>query len=169
MKKTFDSFSRNIDPKDPEYLNLLEVLRKKFKERNIEELSGAEMQALIVELVDLRKKINELNDKDERLGRKYNGDAKFVRIHKRALNLRPPLADTNPVMCAILTSVKSEVDDAVSGNRAMLDNQAYFTKASRRMIIDSCKAAHVVYSADQVRDLAELVSAEYIEERRKAS
>ncbi|MDE7324671.1 MAG: DEAD/DEAH box helicase family protein, partial [Lachnospiraceae bacterium] len=44
LEKTRQELERNLDPKDPEYISLLEELKRIFKKKNIEELTADEMK-----------------------------------------------------------------------------------------------------------------------------
>ncbi|MBR0290263.1 MAG: type I restriction endonuclease subunit R, partial [Selenomonadaceae bacterium] len=82
-RETCIEFDINADKKDPEYITLLEELRRILEQHNIEEMTAAQMQIEQQELDALRKKIHDLNAKNDRLTAKYSGDKKFMRIHKR--------------------------------------------------------------------------------------
>ena len=47
---------RCLDPKDPEYLSLLDELKRVFKKKNIEELTSDEMKQMMGELNALKRK-----------------------------------------------------------------------------------------------------------------
>ena len=82
-----------MDPKDPEYVALLDELKRIFKKKNIEELTSDEMKDLMGELDDLRKKAEKKNHEDQMLAKKYNGDVKYMRTHKRIMESPPPIAE----------------------------------------------------------------------------
>ncbi|WP_443090183.1 DEAD/DEAH box helicase family protein [Basfia succiniciproducens] len=44
MRKTREAMARNIDPKDPEYVALLDELKRLFENRNVQAVTQAEMQ-----------------------------------------------------------------------------------------------------------------------------
>ena len=78
LKRTYESFARNFDVKDPEYVNLLEELRSRFEKVNIEEMASADMVESTKELDSLRAKMNDLNRRNAALAKKYDGDEKFA-------------------------------------------------------------------------------------------
>ena len=47
---------RCLDPKDPEYISLLDELKRVFKKKNIEELTSDEMKQMMSELDALKKR-----------------------------------------------------------------------------------------------------------------
>ena len=52
---------RCFDPKDPEYISLLDELKRVFKKKNIEELTADEMKQMMGELDALKKKAEKRN------------------------------------------------------------------------------------------------------------
>ena len=66
---------RCLDPKDPEYISLLDELKRVFKKKNIEELTADEMKQMMGNLNALKKKAEKRNLADRMLAAKYSGDA----------------------------------------------------------------------------------------------
>lgn len=169
LKRTYESFARNFDVKDPEYVNLLEELRSRFEKVNIEEMASADMVESTKELDSLRAKMNDLNRRNAALAKKYDGDEKFARVHKQAMRTPPPLTTSPATMFGILSSVKREVDEAVMNNRNVLGNAAFFARQVLRLVVGACKDAGVKYNAVQVKSVADCVSREYVDERGRAA
>ena len=84
---------RCLDPKDPEYISLLDELKRVFKKKNIEELTADEMKQMMGDLNALKKKAEKRNLADRMLAVKYSGDVKYMRTHKRIMNSPPPITD----------------------------------------------------------------------------
>lgn len=169
LKRTYESFARNFDVKDPEYVNLLEELRSRFEKVNIEEMASADMVESTKELDSLRAKMNDLNRRNAALAKKYDGDEKFARVHKQAMRTPPPLTTSPATMFGILSSVKREADKAVMNNRNVLGNAAFFARQVLRLVVGACKDAGVKYNAVQVKSVADCVSREYVDERGRAA
>lgn len=55
LEKTRRELERSLDPKDTEYISLLDELKRIFKKKNIEELTADEMKSNIDELERIRK------------------------------------------------------------------------------------------------------------------
>lgn len=87
LEKTRREMERSLDPKDPEYVSLLDELKRIFKKKNIEELTAEEMKEHIQDLERIRKAAAQQNLRDQMLCSKYGNDAKYMRTHKR---LRTP-------------------------------------------------------------------------------
>jgi len=96
LERTRREMQRNLDPKDPEYVTLLEELQRLLSKKHIEELNAEEMKANITELERIRKVAEQRNLADQMLTAKYENDPKFMRTHKRLKATPPPLA-SDPV------------------------------------------------------------------------
>ena len=164
LEKTRRELERSLDPKDPEYISLLDELKRIFKKKNIEELTADEMKANIDELERIRKAAVQQNLRDQMLCAKYGNDAKFMRTHKRLKETPPPIG-SDPVIFGILMGVKTEVDQKVLKNQRMMDNHAYFTQEIMPTIIQSCRTHGVQPTLDQVRYIDTCISDEYFAER----
>ncbi|MCD8017219.1 MAG: DEAD/DEAH box helicase family protein [Oscillospiraceae bacterium] len=101
LEKTRRELERCLDPKDPEYISLLEELKRIFKKKNIEELTADEMKQNIEELERIRSTAQHQNLRDQMLCTKYGGDPKYMRTHKRLKSSPPPIG-SDPVIFNIL-------------------------------------------------------------------
>ena len=128
-----------------------------------------DMVASIDELKSLKKRMDELNRRDEQLAKKYGGDTKFMRVHKKALRTPPPLTTSPAKLFVVLSRVKGAVDDEVMHNEHVLDNQPLFKKKVRQLVLVSCDTSRVEGTMDTVDRVADDISHEYFEERRKVS
>lgn len=164
LEKTRRELERNLDPKDPEYITLLEELKRIFKKKNIEELTADEMTAHIEALERIRKTASQQNLRDQMLCAKYDGDKKYMRTHKR-LKQSPPPIGSDPVIFGILSNIKSVVDLKVMNNQHILDNHAYFNKEILPTIIQACRSKGVQPTFDQVNFIDTCICQEYFSER----
>lgn len=153
-----------LDPKDPEYIALLDELKRIFKKKNIEELTSEEMQDLMGDLDSLRQRAEKHNQADRLLANKYKGDAKFMRTHKRIMSNPPPIADAITVH-KILMKIKCQADETIAHNESLLDNQPYFTKIVMPYVLTACKEENTAVSMPQVQFINNCISQEYFEER----
>lgn len=153
-----------LDPKDPEYISLLDELKRIFKKKNIEELTADEMKKMTEELDALRKKAEKRNREDAMLAAKYRGDVKFMRTHKRIMSSPPPIG--NPItVFRILLNVKDLADDKIAHNESILDNQPYFFKELRPVIKGACREQNVSLTRPQLDFIDTCISSEYFDER----
>ncbi|MCD7998352.1 MAG: DEAD/DEAH box helicase family protein [Clostridiales bacterium] len=159
---------RCLDPQDPEYISLLDELKRIFKKKNIEELTADEMKKMTEELDALRKTAEQHNHADQMLAAKYGGDVKFMRTHKRIMGTPPPIADAMTVH-KILMFVKTKADDQIAHNESVLDNEAFFMRSLQPFIITACKQQGTKVSIPQVKFIDACLSQEYFAERNWAS
>jgi len=169
LRKTYAAFASTLDRDDPEYLSLMEELRKKFRSVNIEELTGDQMRGYIVDLDELKTQIDSLNNKDANLCAKYAGDAKFLRIHKTMLRTPPPIAADKITAFEILALVKQQTDQMIENNENVLDNEPLFEKRILKILKDSCQAQSRQPSLEQVSCIGRFITDQYQQERRIAS
>lgn len=164
LEKTRRELERSLDPKDPEYISLLDELKRIFKKKNIEELTADEMKDNIQDLERIRKAAAQQNLRDQMLCSKYGNDAKYMRTHKR-LKASPPPIGTDSVIFDVLTGVKAAVDQKVLKNQRMMDNHAFFSQEIMPSIIQSCRKSGVKPTLDQVKFIDQCISTEYFAER----
>lgn len=164
LEKTRRELERSLDPKDPEYVSLLDELKRIFKKKNIEELTADEMKEHIQDLERIRKTAAQQNLRDQMLCSKYGNDAKYMRTHKR-LKASPPPIGADSVIFDVLMGVKAEVDQKVLKNQRMMDNHAFFSQEIMPSIIQSCRKSGVKPTLDQVKFIDQCISTEYFAER----
>lgn len=155
---------RCLDPKDPEYISLLDELKRVFKKKNIEELTADEMKQMMGDLNALKKKAEKRNLADRMLAVKYSGDVKYMRTHKRIMNSPPPITDAVTIY-RILMTVKSKADDQIAHNENILDNEEYFIKSLQPIILRACMGEKVKLDKPQLMFIDNCLSKEYILER----
>ena len=166
-RKTCREFEINADKKDFEYLALLDELRRILGKYNIEEMTSSEMQTEKIELGELRKKIHNLNEMNSRLTARYNGDKKFMRIHKR---LAVKSEFTSPTkLYQMLITLKNSVDDMILTNYAVIDNKAYFERELCTDLKAAMKNFEIRLTAAAIRSFGEVIAQEYIVERNSTS
>lgn len=157
-----------LDPKDPEYITLLEELQRLLAKKNIEELTADEMTANMEELERIRKAAEQKNHADSMLAAKYEGDVKFMRTHKRLKENPPPIAG-DVTINQILLNLKHSVDAQIIANSHLLDNEPYFMHGMFPLIKQEFDRHHLKYSASQVKYVGICISNEYFTERNFAS
>lgn len=134
-RRTVRAFTQNIDPDDPEYITLQEAFLIRFKEHGFEPKSISELEQQGKELDEILKKLDELQKKNAVLLRKYNGDAKFARVHKRireenlarkVANRQPIVSDYDMTIMDVLLSIKGDIDQKVYDRNDIIKKDAYF-------------------------------------------
>lgn len=168
LDRTRREMQRSLDPKDPEYITLLEELQRLLSKKHIEELTAEEMSDYISELDRIRKAAEQCNLADQMLTAKYENDVKFMRTHKRLRETPPPLA-SDSILHNVLLSLKHSVDARVLSNQHLLDNEPYFMQDMFPLIKQELTANRVKFTASQIKYVGSCISHEYFSERNWAS
>lgn len=168
LERTRRELSHSLDPKDPEYVSFLEELRRIFAQKNVEELTASEMEESMSLLEDLRRRAAAQNRRDEMLCRKYRGDVKFLRSHKRLRERCSDVILQDTVLYRVLMSMKDAADEMVLLNSHILDSEGYFMQEMERVAVKSCEDNNISLSSTRVvRCLSRCVSREYYAERKE--
>ena len=142
-RKTVRAFVDNFDHDDPEYITLQEAFLLRFKQHGFEPKSVSELEDQGKELDEILKKLNDLQTRNKALLRKYNGDAKFARVHKRireenqirkTANKEPIVSDFDVNIMNVLLSIKTDIDQVVYDRNDVLKKDAYFEQTVMQQI-----------------------------------
>lgn len=134
-RRTVRAFTSNFDQEDPEYITLQEAFLQRFKEHGFTPMSISEIEEQGRELDEILKKLNELQQRNSALLRKYSGDAKFARVHKRireenqarkARNAAPIVSDFDIQIMNVLLKIKTNIDQKVYDKNDILKKDTYF-------------------------------------------
>lgn len=168
MHTACGSFSGNKDPKDPKFVNLMEELGKKLRRANMEEteLTTDEMTGLIGEFEELKRQADEINRRNDMLANKYDGDEKYMRIHKEMMTDSDPVTDSDRQLFGILSTAKKTIDGMVGKNAATLDQPAVFKRSIGPKIINAFKDNGTSYSSTQLNTTIGRIYNEYSDERK---
>ncbi|MFN2355234.1 MAG: type I restriction endonuclease subunit R [Desulfopila sp.] len=134
LRRTREALADNFDQQDLRFITLKEELERLFKKKKLSEVSQEEMTANIGALDAIHEKVKELNRKNNQLRAKYQGDAKYTRIHKRLME-RSTLSKTERRIFEALTGVKQQADDQVLQNTQLLTNEAFFERMMMPIVI----------------------------------
>lgn len=128
-------FTENTDPDDPEYITLRDAFMRRFKEHGFVVDSIAKFNQESKELDEIIERLIKLQENNNRLLRKYNGDTKFANVHKRireenkrrfAEHKAAIFSYYDDNIVAILTDIKSEIDQKVYDRNDILKKDEYF-------------------------------------------
>lgn len=145
-QKTIHAFTANVDQDDPEYITLREAFIQRFKEHGFVIDTIDDFNEHSKALDEVLKKLAELQKRNAVLLKKYNGDAKFVRVHKRIheenevrvkQGRKPILSQYDDVVRDILLSIKSDIDQKVYDRNDILKKDAYFEQTVMAQIVAS--------------------------------
>jgi type I restriction enzyme R subunit len=164
LRQTREAMASNFDQQDPKFLSLREELERLFKKKKLSEVSQKEMTANIGALNAIHDKVKELNRLNNQLRHKYQGDAKYTRIHKR-LNESGDFTKTERQLFEALINVKSQADDHVLQNTQLLNNESYFERMMQPIVIgEFYNRQNIKLTPDATRAINHLVVSEYMNE-----
>lgn len=134
-RRTIHFFTENIDQDDPEYISIREAFMQKFKEFGFTADTVHEFTERSKVLDEVLKKLAELRKRNNALVRKYGGDAKFARVHKRireenvqrkARGQAVIIGEFDESIMEVLKAIKADVDRKVFDRNDILKKDAYF-------------------------------------------
>ncbi len=142
-RDTIRAFLDNIDPDDPEFITLREAFTERFKEHGFVIDSIAKFNEETAELDRIINRLKDIQRANKALLGKYNGDAKFARVHKRIreINSERKKKEQKPVftfsdyeISIILNMIKEDVDKRVYDKNDILKKDAYFEQTVLQIV-----------------------------------
>lgn len=82
-ERTITAFTQNFDQEDPEYITLRDAFMQRFKEHGFVIDSIAKFNEESSALDDIIKRLQDMQKRNNVLLKRYKGDEKFARVHKR--------------------------------------------------------------------------------------
>ena len=137
LQKTIRKFAENIDQEDPEYITLREAFHERFREHGFAPRTMDDFNAYSKAMDEILEKLTELQKKNNALLRRYNGDAKYARVHKRIREEsarrkregKPSiLSKYDEDIVSSLRMIKDKIDQKVYDRNDILKKDAYFEK-----------------------------------------
>lgn len=156
----------NFDKKDPKFISLFEELKRLFKKKNIEELDSAEMDTAIKIWKTFTNRQTHWTIRMQ-LAAKYENDTKFAKIHKRIRENNLPVLNTDTELHEVLLTIKHKTDKTVINNQAILNNEDFFTEATKRTIIEVMEEKGI-RNLELVKFINQTLVNEYFEQRKAA-
>ena len=138
LRKTRESLQHNFDQIDPQFVSLREELERIFKNRNLSEISQADMVENMHLLQKIYDRAKELNRKNALLKAKYDNDYKYARVHKR-LNEKGILNAKEMQLHKALMQVKQHVDNKLGGQEDIVKNEAFFKRYLLQLVVQEFK------------------------------
>lgn len=145
LQKTVRRFAENVDQEDPEFITLREAFRQRFKEHGFTPQNMDEFNVYSAAMDEILEKLADLQRRNNALLRRYNGDAKFARVHKRIReeNQRRKaegraiiISEYDENLVSALMAIKSTIDRKVYDRRDILKKDAYFEQTVMKEITD---------------------------------
>ena len=163
LRKTREGLLSNFDKDDPEFIALREELERIFKKKNLGEVSQVEMRENMALLDSIYVKVKELNRKNELIRNKYQGDAKFARIHKR-LMAKPEMSREQAKIHEALTGVKADADEKVLNLSQILENVSFFENQMMPSVIKRFKMEQKLpLDVQAIKSINQMILKEYLE------
>ena len=151
-QQSIHAFTNNVDQDDPEYITLRQAFVERFKEHGFVVNTVSEFEHYSKELDEVMKKLAELQQKNNALLKKYNGDAKFARVHKRireeneqrkAAGKKPLISTMDVEIMNVLTAIKNEIDQKVYDRNDILKKDDYFKQTVMVQITNGMNKLHL--------------------------
>lgn len=142
-QRTISSFTQNFDQDDPEFMSLRDAFMERFKEHGFVIDSIAKFNEETQALDEIIVRLQELQKRNNVLLRKYNGDEKFVRVHKRIREAnkqreekgqKPMFSFLDDEIASILNIIKKDVDAKVYDRNDILKKDAYFNRTVMTLV-----------------------------------
>lgn len=146
---TVSAFTSDFDHDDPEFITLHEAFIQRFKEHNFRVDTVAQFTEETRALDEIIQRLRDLQRRNNALVKKYNGDTKFARVHKRIReeNQRRTAEGKSPMfsllddeIMVILKIIKEDIDTEVYNRDNILKHDAYFGRTVFKLIHDSLRA-----------------------------
>ncbi|VEU66248.1 Type I restriction enzyme EcoR124II R protein [Mesomycoplasma conjunctivae] len=164
-------FEANIDTKDPEYSSLLSIIRDKFAKRGFIIKNMDEFYESSTFLDKTLSNIKKINKDNNNLLAKYDNDQKFVRIHKRILDLNKKHADekselilsnNNHEIMNVLKMIKNNIDNEIYKKRSILNNQGFFKKTISSTIYNIFEEEKIEMNNEDIKFIINNIEEGYI-------
>lgn len=143
---TITSFTQNFDQEDPEFISLREAFMQRFREHGFVVDTIAKFNEETKALDEIIQRLQELQKRNNALVKKYKGDVKFARVHKRIREInqerkeqgrKPMFSFLDDEIMAILNTIKDDIDAKVYDRNDILKKDAYFGRTVT-MLINNC-------------------------------
>lgn len=120
---------------------------------------------------EVMKKIREINRRNNVLKRKYKGDERFVRIHKRIEEQnrqrpeRPIISKQEYEIAENLVRMKDIIDQRIYDNINILDNEASFQQDVLSLIGKCLLDMNIQTDIKDRKYINNLITSEYLQQR----
>ena len=145
-QRTITSFTQNFDQEDPEFISIREAFMQRFREHGFVVDTIAKFNEETKALDEIIQRLQELQKRNNALVKKYKGDVKFARVHKRIREInqerkeqgrKPMFSFLDDEIMAILNTIKDDIDAKVYDRNDILKKDAYFGRTVT-MLINNC-------------------------------
>ncbi|WP_045114031.1 type I restriction endonuclease subunit R [Microscilla marina] len=161
LQKTREALADNFDQADPEFVSLMDELKRLFKQKNLHEVSKEEMQANMAALRRVYDAARELERKNRLIQARFDNDQKYLRLYKR-LREQEMLNVKDFKLMEALKTLKGAVDQKVLQNQQMLGNESFAEQAMLSLVAKQLKG--IGADATTLKKVNTLLATEYFNE-----
>lgn len=166
-------FEANFDTKEDKYVILADEFREYFRKKGFVPQTTEEAKASIRYMDEVMKKIREINRRNNVLKRKYKGDERFVRIHKRIEEQNqkrehPIISAQEYEIAENLAKMKDEIDRRLFLDINILDNVPAFQQDVLAIIGKELLSMNIRADLKDRKYINNLITTEYLQQRNYA-
>lgn len=171
LNKTLHELKEYYDPEDPQFITLAEAFKLRFKQHKFKPENMAQYNEENAAMDEIYKKIRELRRKDDSLLSRYNGDKKFVRVHKRIVeentkrkerHAQPIISTMTDDIVEAMMTVKQIIDQQVYDRNDILKKDAYFAETVWALIDESLYNLNIKSEVEDCDFIQSKVSKQYL-------
>ncbi|MDD5810536.1 MAG: DEAD/DEAH box helicase family protein [Treponema sp.] len=171
LNKTLHELRDYYDQEDPQYITLAEAFKLRFKQHKFKPESIAQYNEENAAMDEIYKKIRTLRRKDDALLARYNGDKKFVRVHKRIVeentkrterHAQPIISTMTDDIVEAMMTVKNIIDQQVYDRNDILKKDAYFAETVWSLIDDSLYKLNIKSEVEDCDFIQSRISKQYL-------
>lgn len=171
LQKVIRKFTENIDSEDPVYITLREAFHQLFREHGFTPQNMDEFNAYLRTMDEIMDKLADLQRKNNALLKRYNGDVKFARVHKRIReennrrkNDGSPiiLSEYDESIVSALLTIKGRIDQKVYDRNDILKKDAYFERTVMTEITSGMNLIDLSNSRDDRVFIQNKISKQYM-------
>lgn len=164
-------FEANFDTKEEKFVLLSDEFRAYFREKGFVPQSTADAKESIDYMNEVMKKIREINRRNNILKKKYSGDERYVRIHKRLeeenqKRVSPIISGEEFEIAESLSKMKSSIDSMLFLNINILDNEEAFKQDILRIIGNQFWDMNLDADLSDRKFINNLITTEYLQQYR---
>ena len=166
-EKVQAEFEANFDKTEDKYVILAEEFREYFRKKGFVPQNTQEAKESIDYMDSVMKKIREINRRNNILKKKYQGDERFVRTHKRIeeeneKREKPLLSKTEYEIAESLSKMKREIDNRIYLDINIIANENSFKRDTLAMIGHQLVDLGIKASLPDRKFINNLIANEYI-------
>lgn len=172
-EKVQAEFEANFDRGEEKYVILAEEFRKYFRKKGFVPENTQDAKESIQYMDEVMKKIREINRRNQLLKKKYNGDERFVRIHKRIeeenqKREHPIISKYEYEIATNLAAMKSQIDNMIFLNINILENEDAFKHDVLAIIGRKLLDLGIKSTLPDRKYINNLITTEYFQQRKYA-